>query len=598
MYSGLEEKQFDKRGALGPFLKRIFQYSLRYKKWLYAFCFWVGIVAIVDAAFPLVVLNLIDLELSPQLIAMREAISSGNNYEIEWQGIAKFGLIFLALGILQAIAVRYFVLQAGKLQEHVLYDLRKEMFEKFQKLQASFYDKNASGWLLTRMSSDCDRVTELISWGTVDLIWGIVMIFACLGALSIYSIKLAILVGVSIPILTLVSFRVRMLVLKWSRRSRKLNSDITAVFNERISGVDQVKASAREDEDERQFSGLSFSMRKASFRASAYTAVYAPLVILVGSMAAAAVIFIGGQDALVYGITVGLLAASFEYATRIFLPIMDISRFYALAQGSLSAGERIFSLIDEPIEILNNEKPESFEGLKRELHFDQVHFHYDENKPVIKGLDLKVKAGSSVAIVGPTGEGKSTLVKLVGRYYDVQGGAIRLDGTDVREIDLHELRSKMGVVLQEPQLFEGTVADNIAFAKPDASLEEIKACLLKLGASELIERLTEEVGEGGSRLSDGERQMVSFARALIADPSILIMDEATSSVDAWTESKIQEGIKTLLEGRTSLIIAHRLSTIKHCDEIILISDGQIGERGSHDSLMQLKGRYWKLYSQI
>ena len=596
-YSINEDKQFDSQRALWPFLQRIFRYSMRHRKEVYGFMFWVGLVGATDAVFPLLVLHLIDDVLTPELAAARAAVQEGSTYLIDWNKAFPIIGIFAGLGLINAIGVYFFIRHAGRVQELVLYDLRQELFRKLQSLQASFYDRNAVGWLLTRLTSDGDRVTELISWGTVELVWGMVMIVFCLGALFIYHWKIALIVTLAIPVLMIVSVRVRMLVLKWSRKSRKLNSEITANFNEHIGGVQLVKSTAQEDRATSEFMGLSGRMRKASFRSAWYTALYGPLVIFVGSIAAALVVLVGGSMAIAIpaGITVGVLAASFEYATRIFMPILDISHFYALAQGSLSAGERIFSLLDEEVEINDPEHGREFDKLKGHIRFEEVDFAYEADKPVLRKVSVDIPAGQSVALVGPTGEGKSTIVKLIGRYYDVNDGRITIDGTDIRERTQRSLRLNMGVVLQSPHLFSGSIRDNVRYGNPDATEEEVKASLELIGANDLIARLEEEVGEGGSRLSEGERQLVSFARAVIGNPSLFVMDEATSSVDAITEQRIQRGVEQMISGRTSVIIAHRLSTIRRCDRILVIGKGGIVEDGSHEELLALRGRYWALH---
>ncbi|MFT7588775.1 MAG: ATP-binding cassette subfamily B protein, partial [Limisphaerales bacterium] len=569
-----QEKEFRQKGALVPFLKRILKVSLKHKKDMYQFLFWIVIVAIADAIFPIVVMNLIDKELGPRLA---ENIGAGiqgqtdSNAPEGFRSAIKYVLIFFAIGMAQVTGVFFFVRHAGRVQEFVLFDLRKQLFDKLQELQASFYDKNAIGWLLTRLTSDTDRVTELISWGLVDLIWGLVMINVCIMVLFVYSWKIALMVLLSLPLLLIASVRIRMLVLKWSRVSRKINSEITASFNEHIGGVQLIKATVQERATGQEFSKLSGAMRRASFRASGYTAIYGPLVIFIGSIVAAGVILLGGQLAIAVpaGITVGVLAASFEYATRIFLPVLDISRFYALAQGSLSAGERIFSLLDEPVLIQDPENGASFDKIEGVIEFDQVSFSYVEDKPVLSNMSFYIPSGQSVALVGPTGEGKSTIAKLVGRYYDINEGAIKVDGVDIRDRKMESLRIQMGVVLQHPHLFSGSIRSNIKYGKPDATEEELIDAIRILGAEEFISRLDEEVGEAGVSLSEGERQIISFIRAVLANPAILVMDEATSSVDTVMEQKIQRGVKKIIKNRTSIIIAHRLSTIKSCDRIIV-----------------------------
>jgi ATP-binding cassette, subfamily B, bacterial len=592
----LKDKQYTKKGALLPFLKRIFRYSMRKKKWFWGFVITVSIVAMIDAVFPLIWLNLVDEVIVPQV----GLYLSGESYttEADFSGIYKYVSLFVALGFIQLIMVFLFIRFTGSIQEFVMYELRKEMFEKLQKLSFSFYDKSAIGWLLSRITSDTNRVTELISWGFLEGMWGIVMIIACFIAMMIYNWKLALIVMLTIPVLILVSVRIRMLILKYSRESRKINSELTANYNEHINGVEVNKSLAQEEKATAEFARMSEKMRNSSYKSQYFTAMYVPMVIFIGSFAAAFIIYAGGKMAISIpaGITVGVLAAFFGYATRIFEPIMDITRFYAMAQGSLSAGERIFSLIDEPVEITDKPGIGHYGELKGEIEFVNVDFRYVEGKPVFENLNLKILPGQSVALVGESGGGKSTIVNLISRFYEPVSGEVRIDGIDYREKTLHSLRSQFGIVLQTPHLYSGTIRENIRYSRNNISDDRVIEVLETIGAENFIPRLNEEVGEGGERLSLGEKQLISFARALINDPKIFIMDEATSSVDTLTEQKIQKGIEKIISNRTSIIIAHRLSTIKNCNRILVVVKGKIVEDGSHKELVQKKGYYYRLYT--
>ncbi|MFC2093833.1 ABC transporter ATP-binding protein [Bacteroidota bacterium] len=595
--SELKEKQFKTKGALYPFLKRIFVYSFKYKKWIAGFVVFVLLVAAVEAVFPIVWLNLIDNVIVP-LIDERNNVSA-TGQEIDTSGLWSYTIIFFVLGIVIAISVYAFISFAGRIQEYVMYDIRQDMFNKLQKLSFSFYDKSAVGWLMTRITSDSVKVTELISWGLIEVVWGTGMIVFCLLAMFLYNWKLALIVTITIPVLTIVSFRIRMLILRYSRESRKHNSEITASFNEHISGVEVNKSLVQEERASNEFDELSEKMRIASYKSSFYMAVYLPLVIFLGSCAAALIIYYGGNMALTLppGITVGMLAAFFGYATLIYEPILDISRFYAQAQGSLSAGERIFSLLDAKVQIRDDKEATDFRKIKGDIEFEAVSFYYHRDNSVIENMNLKIKAGESVALVGETGGGKSTIINLIGRFYEPTGGIIKIDNENYMTKTIKSLRNQLGVVLQTPHLFSGSIRDNIKYGMEDAIDEEIIDSLRMVGRSDYINRLDENVGEGGENLSMGERQIISFARAVLADPRIFIMDEATSSVDTLTEARIQKGINKLIEGRTSIIIAHRLSTIKNCDRIIVIKAGKIVEDGSHKELMKRKEAYYHLYTR-
>ncbi len=595
----LKEQEFSTKGALFPFLKRIFSYSFRYKRWMTGFITFVLVVSLVEALTPLVWLNLLDNAIVPLVEQYKPQHLAGTPVEPDLGPLTKYILMLLGLGLILSLSVFMFINFAGRIQEYVMYDIRQDLFRRLQELSFSFYDKSAAGWLMSRISSDTIKVTELLSWAFVECLWGFGMIVFCLTAMFIYNWKLALIVMFTIPVLLVVSFKIRQLILYYSRRSRRFNSEITASFNEHISGVEVNKSTVQEDRASEEFESLSEKMRASSFKSEFYSALYQPLVIFGGSVAAALVLYYGGSMAIKMPpeITVGVLAAFFAYATLIYEPILDISRFYSQAQGSLSAGERIFSLLDTVPTIVDKKDAGDFSDIEGDIEFVNVTFRYEEGKTVFSELELKINAGTSVALVGETGGGKSTIINLICRFYEPTEGAVRIDGIDYREMTTKSLRSRIGVVLQTPHLFSGTIKDNIKYGRTDATDEEVIESLRLIGADEFIERLDEEAGEGGERLSLGEKQLLSFARAVLSDPKIFIMDEATSSVDTLTEARIQEGIQEIMKNRTSVIIAHRLSTIKKCNRILVIKKGKIEEDGSHSELMHRKGHYYSLYTR-
>jgi len=593
--SKLKDKQFKTKGALYPFLRRLIKYAFNYPKWVTGFISFVLLVALVEAVYPLVWKSLIDNVIVPSV----ESFKNTGSYHVDDSVILNYGLIFLGLGLTLAGGVFGFINFAGRIQEYVMYDIRQQLFKKLQDLSFSFYDRSAVGWLLSRISSDTPKVTELISWTMIEAIWGTGMIIFCVTAMFIYSWKLALIVTIAIPVLILVSVRLRMLILRYSREARKYNSEITARFNEHINGVEVNKSLVQEKRVSDDFKFLSEKMRYSSYKASFFSAIFMPLIIFGGSTTAALVVYYGGLMSVVIPaeITIGTLAAFFGYATMIFEPILDISRFYSQAQNSISAGERIFSLIDTKATIVDKSDITAYDRINGGISFENVSFHYDTGKTVLNNLNLNINAGESIALVGETGGGKSTIISLICRFYEPTGGAIKIDNADYKDKTLHSLRSQLGVVLQTPHLFSGTVRENIKYGREEAEEIEVINALTIIGAEDFINRLDEQVGEGGENLSMGEKQLVSFARAILADPRIFIMDEATSSVDTITEARIQRGIAGIMEGRTSIIIAHRLSTIKHCDRIIVINKGMILEDGSHHELMKTKGTYFSLYTR-
>ncbi|MBZ0202550.1 MAG: ABC transporter ATP-binding protein/permease [Ignavibacteria bacterium] len=594
--SQLKDKQFKTKGALWPFLRRLLKYSFRYPKWVAGFIGFVLLVALVEAVYPLVWLSLIDTVIVP---AVESYKFNGFVKDIDSVALRNYGIVFGALGLILAGGVFGFINFAGRIQEYVMYDIRQELFIKLQQLSFSYFDKSAVGWLLSRISSDTVKVTELISWTMIEAIWGTGMIIFCVTSMFIYNWKLAVIITLTIPVLMLVSIKLRMLILRYSREARKYNSEMTARFNEHINGVEVNKSLVQESRVSDNFKELSDKMKVSSYKAAYYQAIFMPLIIFGGSLAAAFVIYYGGSMAIAIpaAITVGTLAAFFGYATMIFEPILDISRFYSQAQNSISAGERIFSLIDTKAEIVNITGAGEFGRIEGDVEFDNVSFHYETGKHVLQDLNLKIEAGTSIALVGETGGGKSTIINLICRFYEPTGGRIMIDNTDYKQNTMESLRSQLGVVLQTPHLFSGTIRENIMYGYEGATDMEIINALNTVGAEEYVFRLDEQVGEGGEQLSMGEKQLISFARAILADPRIFIMDEATSSVDTITEAKIQKGISGIMEGRTSIIIAHRLSTIKNSDRILVINKGRIIEDGSHRELMMSKGVYYKLYTR-
>ncbi len=591
-----EDRDFgQQRGALWPFFKKLLKYAVRYKVWFIPFIGMTLLVAVADAVYPLLWLNYIDNLITPLVTSMRDG---GDVQSIDWSGFYTYGLLYLGLAIAQLIGATTFIYYGGKIEEYMVHDLRRDMFDKLQHLSFSFYDKSAIGWLISRITSDSGRVTDLISWGLLSLVWGLMMIIACFVAMFFYSWKLTLVVLFTIPLLFVLSIKLRLRVLQFSRESRRIHSEMTAVFNEHVHGIEVNKTTAQEDQASTGFGRISRRMERASYRAAFFSSMYGPVVVMVGSVAAGLIIYLGGEMVVAEaGITLGILAAFFSYARIIYEPILDITRFYAAAQGSLSAGERIFSLIEEDIQIFDRPDVVVFDPIQGEIEFDSVNFHYVPEKPILQDMVLHIKPGESIALVGPTGEGKSTITNLICRFYEPVSGSIKIDGVDYRERTLASFREQLGIILQTPHMFSGTVLENLRYARHDATHAEVADVLRQIGAEDMISRLDEQVGEEGSSLSLGEKQLLAFARVILKEPKILIMDEATSSVDTLAELRIQRGIETLIKGRTSIIIAHRLSTIKNCDRIFVIRGGKVIESGSHDALIDKKGFYYDLYTK-
>jgi ATP-binding cassette subfamily B protein len=385
------------------------------------------------------------------------------------------------------------------------------------------------------------------------------------------------------------------------RKVRKINSRITGAYNENITGVRVVKALGREEENLREFGQLSGEMYRASYRAAWLSALFLPAVQLISAAAVGSIVWYGGLQAQWGGMTVGGIQAFISYVTFMLWPIQDLARIYAEMQHAVASAERVFSLIDAVPEVTDQPGAVDPGTLRGDIEFDGVDFWYEPDKPVLTNFNMKVKQGETIALVGPTGGGKSTIVNLFCRFYEPKRGTIRIDGRDYTRLSLHAIQSRIGVVLQTPHLFSGTIRENIRYGRLDATDKEVEEAARLASAHDFIVTLEkgydEEVGEGGNLLSVGQKQLVSLARAVLAQPEVFIMDEATSSVDTLTEALIQKGMKVLMEDCTSFLIAHRLSTIQRADRILVIENGAITERGSHADLLRARGHYYRLYTQ-
>jgi ATP-binding cassette subfamily B protein len=413
--------------------------------------------------------------------------------------------------------------------------------------------------------------------------------------------KLALIVLITIPVLLTIAIQFRKRILIEFRKSRRANSKITGSYNENISGVRVVKALGREDENLKEFKVLTKEMYRASYHAAWLSALFLPTVQIISAMALGFIVWYGGLQANVGIMTIGGIQAFVSYLTFMMWPIQDLARVYAEMQHSIASAERIFTLLDSVPEVFNHPGSIDPGTIRGTIEFDHVDFTYEDGKPVLTDFNLKVEPGEMIALVGPTGGGKSTIVNLLCRFYEPKRGVIRINGRDYTEFTMHGIQSRVGIVLQTPHLFSGTVRENIRYGCLSASDQEVEEASELAGAHDFIvnfeKKYDQNVGEGGNLLSVGQKQLVSIARAILAKPDIFIMDEATSSVDTLTEALIQRGMENLMKGRTSFIIAHRLSTIKRANRIIVVEDGRITEMGTHAELLRARGHYYRLYTQ-
>ncbi|MDA3809374.1 MAG: ABC transporter ATP-binding protein [Spirochaetaceae bacterium] len=515
--------------------------------------------------------------------------------------LLKYLGFFAFIHIILASVVFGFIYCAGRLGEQIQYDLRKKLFGHLQILSFSYFDKTPIGWIISRITSDIQRVSDLVTWNLLDLVWAITNITSAMVFMFIINWKLALIVAISMPILITVALRFQKYIISEYRKVRSINSKITGAHNENITGVKIIKALVREKKNLKQFGKLTEDMYKASYKALWLSAIFLPIVQLITAVAFGAVLWFGGFQFNLGLFTIGGIQAFISYITFMMWPVQDLARVYGEMQQAVASAERVFSLIDTDPDIKDNENSIDVESVKGEIEFKNVDFYYEVNTPVLKDFSLTVKPGETIALVGPTGGGKSTIVNLICRFYEPKKGQILIGGRDYTGFKQQSLQSKLGVVLQTPHLFSGTIMDNIRYGRLDATDEEVVEASKLAHSHDFIKELEtqylEDVGEEGTLLSVGQKQLISLARAILAKPEIIIMDEATSSIDTLTEELIQKGMDTLLKGSTGFVIAHRLSTIRNADRILVIEKGIIKEAGSHRELLKEKGHYYNLYSR-
>ncbi|MDD4297754.1 MAG: ABC transporter ATP-binding protein, partial [Ruminiclostridium sp.] len=472
-----------------------------------------------------------------------------------------------------------------------------------------YYDTTPVGWMMSRLTSDIWRLGNTLSWGLVDFSWGIFMMVVASAVMLILEWKLALLSFMVAPLLFVISIYFQKRILQSHRDIRKNNSLITGAFNEGIQGVKTTKTLVREAGNLNDFQVLTSEMNKKSVAAASFTSIYMPIVIFLGSIGAALVLWKGGNCVMIGDISYGTLTIFISFAIQFFYPIRDMARIFADLQSSQASAERVMSLLETKPDIADNgevlekygeDNRDSWPVMAGNVEFENVSFAYKSGEKVLENFNLSVKAGEKIALVGDTGSGKSTIVNLACRFYEPTGGRILIDENDYVKMPMLWLHKNLGYVLQTPHLFSGTIKENIVYGKLDATEEDIIRASKLVNLHEIVMKMEKgydtSVGEGGSLLSTGEKQLVSFARAIISDPAIFVLDEATSSVDTETEHLIQDAIANILKKRTSFIIAHRLSTIRSADRILVIRDGKIIEEGSHNELLAKKGHYAKLYT--
>jgi ATP-binding cassette subfamily B multidrug efflux pump len=556
----------------------------------------------------MVIINAATFAAAPFLIgrAIDQFISAGDR-----AGLGQTMLFLLATYLVSLVTMAGQFYLMGWVGQNVLARMRDEIFAKIQALSLSYFDRHDAGDLMSRLTNDVDVLNQLLSGGLVQMLGGIFQMAAIVVAMIALNWQLALASFLVIPAMVLVTNFLARRARSAFRETRETIGDVNVELEEKISGVRVAQAFSREETDRQRFAELNAANRDANVSAVGITSAFSPAMDVLSTISIAIVIGFGGYLTIIGLATIGVVVSFLRYVQQFFRPVQQISQVYAIFQAALAAGERIFDLLDEPLDLTDEKDAREMPPIEGWVVFEKVNFSYasrgngngraGDGEAVLYDVSLSAQPGQTIAIVGPTGAGKTTLVNLLGRFYDATDGRVLIDGTDVRSVTRASLRRQMGVVLQDSFLFAGSVADNIRYGRLDATDEEVEAAAQAVGADIFIRSLSDgyqtELGERGGTLSQGQRQLISLARAVLADPRILILDEATANVDTRTELVIQSALEKLLQGRTSFVIAHRLSTVRNADRVYVIEGGRIVEHGTHGELLTRGGAYSELYAR-
>src|SRR5215213_4481093 len=520
-------------------------------------------------------------------------------------GIWIFSLAFFALFLFRFIFSYIQEILLNTVGQKVMFDLRTQIYTKLQEQEVAYYDKNPVGRIITRITSDVDALNELFTSGVIDVLGDLVIIFAIIAQMFWYDWKLALVSLITVPLLFAATNWFRKHARNGFDKVRTRTAKLNAFLQEYISGAQTVQLFNAEEKTQKRFNEINDEYRTANIETIYYYSIFYPMVDFIGTIGVAIVIWFGGYQ-LLQGmstsgsfLTIGIVIAFVQYSQQLFQPIRDLSDKFNILQAAIVASHRIFLLLDLPVEIESPEQPKKTGKARGKIEFENVWFAYREENWIMKDVSFTINPGESIALVGHTGSGKTTVTNLLMRFYDVRKGRILLDGVDVRDWDLHDLRENFAVVLQDVFLFSGSIEDNVRLGNKEISEEKIHWAAEEVHAAEFIEKLEEgykaEVKERGAGLSVGQKQLISFARALAFEPTILILDEATSSIDTETEQLIQQAVERVLRDRTSIVVAHRLSTVQRADQILVLHHGELRERGTHQQLLARRDLYWRLY---
>lgn len=545
----------------------------------------------------MVVLSTIATVLGPilTLLAVDKFILSGQ--------LNSLFILLLLLGIVYFLSSLFNYLSGFimvSISEKALFNIRRDLFNHLEKLSLSFFDKNKRGDLMSRFTNDITIISDTLSDSVIQVINSILILIGVTIAMFVINPVLAFTTILTVPLFTIFVLLISKKTRYYYKSRQQVLGNLNAYAEERISGIQVVKGYGKEQESIDNFKVHNVNLKNMSIKAQLYSSLVMPINMAITNLGNILIIAVGAGMTLKGYATVGSILAFLSYSKMFRRPINQLATIYSSIQSSLAGAERIFDIIDYPIEVKDVKRPLKMDEIKGEVEFINVNFGYTKEKLILKNINLKVNPGQNIALVGPTGAGKTTIINLLSRFYDLDSGVITIDGKDISKLRKTDLRKKIGIVLQDTHLFKGTVLDNVKYSKMDATLEEVIEACKKAQVHSFIRRLPEgyysHVEEEGSNFSQGQRQLIAIARAILADHEILILDEATSNVDTRTEVAIQRGMKKLMKGKTSFIIAHRLSTIKNADQIIVIVDGEIIEKGKHKTLINKKGFYYNLYN--
>ena len=580
-YSKPKEKAKDTKGTL----KKLYGYLKAQKYELTAVFIFVLITTVLNIAGPYLMKYAID-----------NYIIGGVNLEGLLKTLFVMAIINIAAAGFTLVQQRIMI----SVSQKAVKNMRRDIFRKYQNLTINFFDTRTTGELMSRVTNDIDNISNTISGSFLEIISAVLSIIAVGVVMLTMNWMLAIICLCVIPVVIIITKKIAGHTRKGFRERQKHLGDLNGIIEESISGQRVIKAFTKESEFQKAFSVKNRLLQNASNKANITAGLMGPLMNMMNNLNYGVTAFAGGVLA-VYGIvSVGTIAAFLNYTRQFSRPLNQVAQLYTTIQSALAGAERVFDILEETPEFEDTEESLSLKDVKGEVIFRNIHFRYKPDIPVIKGIDIHAEPGQTIALVGPTGAGKTTIINLLSRFYDFHKGMITIDGKDIRKIKKKDLRRNLGIVLQETFLFSDTVKENIRYGRLDATDEEIIKASRLANAHQFIHRMTDgyntEISEDGANLSQGQKQLIAIARAILSDPSILVLDEATSSVDTRTEIQIQEGMLKLMEGRTSFVIAHRLSTIKNADNILVMNNGQIIEQGTHSELIRLNGFYNNLYN--